>query len=378
MPAILFDLSRSFSRSSHGTPTGIDRVEHALFNALSAISPVQGLVRSGQRYWAGPGEQVMAALGGVGRIDSIGRLQPWRDSGRRSAEGALRAALGRGARALPVPREGQWLICVGHSLPPPAELQRWRMQGGELGVLVHDLIPIEHPEWSRTAPAQRFAAAMQVVAQHASLVLHLTGVGRDRWEARYGHPIQQRHAVLPMGATDLPLLSHTPHTRPSMLVVGTIEPRKGHEILLDLWDQFAPVADLRIIGKRGWNNDRVFSLLDRNPLGVIEIRNASDADLAREYSAAHTLLFPSQAEGYGLPVMEARVRNLHVIASDLPQLRELHGNTIQYVCPDSPAAWALAIEQRLRENISNTNNHSVFWASWDQSARVLLSLLAVS
>lgn len=116
--------------------------------------------------------------------------------------------------------------------------------------------------------------------------------------------------------------------------------------------------------------------MDRNPPSIVEIRNASDADLAREYSAAHALLFPSQAEGYGLPVMEARVRGLHVIASDLPQLRELHGNTIQYVCPDSPAGWALAIEQRLSENITNDNNNSVFWAPWDQSAKVILSLIA--
>ncbi len=376
MVAVLFDLTRSFSRRDHANPTGIDRVETALFNALSQLGPVTGLARSGRRCWSADGALIGASILQPAPLDRIARLQYWRDEARRRGESGLRATYGRGARDLPFPTHaGQWLVCVGHTLPDEAQVARWKARGGRLAVLVHDLIPLDHPEWSRPRPAARFATTMRLTAEHADLVLHLTRAGQARWLNHYSRNEGQRHAVLPMGATDLPDMERNPRPRPVMLMIGTIEPRKGHATILDIWDQFAPVADLHIVGRRGWRNAETFARLDARPPGVTEIGEATDLQIAAEISAAHTLLFPSRAEGYGLPVMEARARGLPVLASNLPELREIHGDAIGYVAPNTSDAWHLAIDGRLKENHPSTDQSKVLWSPWIESARMLRALM---
>ncbi|SOH93079.1 Glycosyltransferase involved in cell wall bisynthesis [Monaibacterium marinum] len=378
MTGIIFDLSRSFSRLDRGTPTGIDRVEWSLFTALSKLGPVEGLIRSGGRHWTGPADSISPAVGQHNITDLTARLQPWRDITRRRAESSIRTALGRGSRSLPRgTQQGKWLICVGHSLPPHHIVARWKRDGGRLAVLVHDLIPLDHPEWSRPAPAKRFAKTMQVTAAHADLILHLTQVGQDRWISRYGTRPDQTNALFPMGATELPSFPRQPSKRPNMLMIGTIEPRKGHKTILDIWDDFAHRADLTIIGTRGWNSRTLFEHLNSQPAAVHEINNASDADIAQRIATAHSLLFPSKAEGYGLPVMEARVRGLPVIASNLSELRELHGDSIEYVMTHDITDWRLAISKALNEHRSTSEQEPVLWDSWTHSAKVLKAQIAL-
>lgn len=378
MTGIIYDLSRSFSRLDRETPTGIDRVEWSLFEALAQLGPVEGLIRSGGRHWTGPAHMIAPVLEQRHALDLTARSQPWRDPARRAAESGLRAAFGRGLRALSRnEQQGKWLVCAGHSLPSNGAMARWKQNGGRLAVLVHDLIPLDHPEWSRPAPTARFANAMQITATHADLILHLTQTGQDRWIARYGTRPDQTNALFPMGETQLPKLPRRPSQRPNMLMIGTIEPRKGHQMILDIWDEFADRADLTIIGTRGWNNQSAFEHLNRQPAAVYEVSNASDADIAQRIATAHSLLFPSRAEGYGLPVMEARVRRLPVIASDLPELRELHGDHIKYIKAHDKTAWRLAISKALQENKRTNEQDVVFWIPWIHSAKALKAQMAL-
>jgi len=117
-----------------------------------------------------------------------------------------------------------------------------------------------------------------------------------------------------------------PPEQPYFVTVGTIEPRKNHAFLLDLWEQMGSDAPpLLICGSRGWNNDAVFARLDALPPDspVTELPGLSDAALAALIQQSAGMLFPSFAEGYGLPPIEALMLGSRVLCNDLAVLHEV-------------------------------------------------------
>ena len=169
---------------------------------------------------------------------------------------------------------------------------------------------------------------------------------------KQGHPMPPS-VVAWLGAEDL---SRDPQPKsggkPHFVVVGTIEGRKNHRLLLDVWrdivadrGQEAPL--LVIIGQRGWQADEVFEQLDRAADlegHVVELSSCNDDELARWIAGAHALLMPSFAEGYGLPVMEALQLGTPVIATDLPVYREIAGDRPVYLDPTDKDGWKSAVE----------------------------------
>ena len=114
--------------------------------------------------------------------------------------------------------------------------------------------------------------------------------------------------------------------RPYFVICGTIEPRKNHLLLLKVWQELvrsegAKAPKLVIIGRRGWNNEEVFDLLDRAPWvssHVIEVAGLTSNAMRQVVANARALLMPSFAEGYGFPIVEALTIGTPVIASDIP------------------------------------------------------------
>jgi glycosyltransferase involved in cell wall biosynthesis len=140
---------------------------------------------------------------------------------------------------------------------------------------------------------------------------------------------------------------------PYFVILGTIEARKNHWLLLQVWRRLierfgAATPRLVIIGRRGWECENVLDMLERcAPLDgiVIERGNCSDHDVAVYLQHAQALLMPSFAEGYGLPVVEALSAGLPVIASDLAIFHEIAGETPDYVDPLDGTRWAELIVQ---------------------------------
>jgi glycosyltransferase involved in cell wall biosynthesis len=141
------------------------------------------------------------------------------------------------------------------------------------------------------------------------------------------------------------------HQRPTFVIIGTIEARKNHLLLLRIWSELVDslgdqAPRLVIIGQRGWEAEQVFDLLDHdNQLKghVIELDRSSDEELAGHLSSARALLFPSFAEGYGLPLIEALAAGIPVIASDLPVFREIGGDIPVYLNPTDAGGWKRVI-----------------------------------
>src|SRR6266481_9868874 len=144
--------------------------------------------------------------------------------------------------------------------------------------------------------------------------------------------------------------------QPYFLVCGTIEPRKNHLLLLNLWREFGRslgslAPKLILAGARGWENENILDMLERCPQirdHVIEAPGLSTPSLKRLIDNARAVLMPSFAEGYGLPVAEALTAGAPVLASDLPSLRAMNGAEITWLDPLDGLGWLAAI-RRLAE-----------------------------
>ena len=218
---------------------------------------------------------------------------------------------------------------------------------------VHDLIPVTHPEYCRSGERAKHVERMRTVLRTGTGVIGNSQATLDELRD-FGR--LEGLATLPEVAAWLGTEPWTagdavaPPDRPTFVVLGTIEARKNHILLLQIWkrlvSRLGPQAPrLLIIGQRGWESEDVFALLDRNTFGdaVVEIGDCTDAELACHLAGARALLFPSLIEGYGLPLVEALRAGTPVIASDLPVFREIGGDVPDYIDPLDADAWEPAI-----------------------------------
>jgi glycosyltransferase involved in cell wall biosynthesis len=171
--------------------------------------------------------------------------------------------------------------------------------------------------------------------------------------------------------------------RRSFLMVGTVEPRKGHAQALaafeTLWAGGVDV-NLLIIGKRGWLVDALVSRLASHPEKghrLFWLEGASDDCLEQAYSTATCLIAASEAEGFGLPLLEASRHRLPMIVRDLPVFREIAGEHAFYFQGMDAAALTSAVEVWLQLYGAgrHPNTTRMPWLTWKQSAEQLKAVL---
>ena len=165
--------------------------------------------------------------------------------------------------------------------------------------------------------------------------------------------------VSPLGVDIGPVpLDAEKSERPYFVVIGTIEPRKNHKLLLEIWERMHRkmdehrIPELRIIGGRGWGNSEVFDLLDHSPMmgrTVFELGPLPDKEMKRQLAGATGLLFPSLAEGYGLPPFEAATFGIPSICAPL-RPTEIHmGDMAIYA---DTYQWFQAIRELASEDLA--------------------------
>ena len=251
---------------------------------------------------------------------------------------------------------------IGHTGLDKPGFRDWTRRSGVRPIfLVHDLIPITHPEFCRAGEAERHSERMRTVLMTAAGVIANSQATLDALAdfAREESLPNPPSLVAWLGVDPLPAAQPAaPQERPTFVVLGTIEARKNHALLLDIWarliDRMGDRAPrLVIVGQRGWEAEHVFERLenDRKLRGhVVEIDRCTDQELANHLVAARALLFPSFVEGYGLPLVEALELGVPVIASDLPVFREVGGEIPDYLDARRPDAWESAIVDYARWN----------------------------
>ena len=362
MPALILDLSRLLWRSRRHVPTGIDRVEleyakQYLATAAHRLDFVATSLSGRSRFLPRRLSQEFVA--------AVDRLwQGDRDHVRkvRSLAMRLRLSLVFGAIDAPPMPGAIYLHVSHHHLDRPATIARLKRQTGARFVcMIHDLIPIEWPEYARPRHDRRHIRRMETVAAHAdAIILNSAATGRSfqPFLDRIGRSIPAAVSLLGVAPRAPDTRESTAAEAPYFVMIGTIEPRKNHLMLLALWRELAnDLGDgaprLVLIGQRGWENENIVDLLDRSPAirrTVSEYNSLPDDEVARILAGARALLMPSFAEGYGLPVAEALCAGVPVICTPLAALREIGGAVPDYRDPLDGAGWRAAIVDYMDPN----------------------------
>jgi len=387
---VLLDISRLFFGSRGGMPTGIDRVELAYARHWLATDPerVTFILRSP----VGPSVALPRSLVAEFVLAQDRRrlgAPGWEDAAKPAARLArsaiLRLALGRGrlelARALRKPEQSVYLL-VSHMLADrPGPIAALKRKGVKFIPLVHDLIPLTFPEYASPAGAMRHLRRVQTFMSLSDGIIVNSQATADEMSP------QLLQSAAPPSLLCAPLGVDTPITDPNypapsgayFVCIGTIEPRKNHLLLLNTWRVLAErlgveTPKLLLIGRRGWENENILDMLDRCPalVGLVrEYKGLPDKSVASLLQGARALLFPSFAEGYGLPLAEALALRVPAICSDLPALREVGGDAPEYLDPLDGLGWRRLIlnyaepDSRIREAQLERIN---LWSqpNWDQ------------
>lgn len=280
--------------------------------------------------------------------------------------------------------------------------QALRKQGVKVKFVVYDLLCVSMPQHFVPGAADGFTPWLEVVAESDGAVCISQSVARelDEWVgtnalmrqglfnidwfhlgAEFGnaHPSKGD----PPDAGDI--LAQL-QSRSSFLMVGTLEPRKGHAQVLDafedLWQTDADV-NLVIVGKQGW---MVEQLVDRvrahSECGkrFFWLEGISDEFLESIYANSTCLIAASYGEGFGLPLIEAAHHHMPIIARDIPVFREVAGEHAYYFSAEAPAQLAQAIKHwlALYEKGTHPKSNNLRWLTWQQSAHQLLTRISLN
>lgn len=293
------------------------------------------------------------------------------------------------------------LDLAAHLLPRhQAQMIHWKRSGVKVHVLVYDLLPLQHPEWFNPKTTRNFKRWIRWLAVYADSAICISETVklelRTRLNTRFGLlPTALPASTITLGADiaasvpslglpdDAEFLLAKLRLAPTVLIVGTLEPRKGHAQAVAAFDQLwrrGVAVNLVIVGRPGWKTEALQQSLrghPRNHNRLFWLEDASDELLQCLYVLSQGVLVTSQAEGFGLPLVEAVLHNKPVLARDLPVFREIDLPGITFFSGESTASLVTALtawlQKTRREGVAN---QSV--PTWQAAAEQLLSSLGLS
>jgi glycosyltransferase involved in cell wall biosynthesis len=278
----------------------------------------------------------------------------------------------------------------------PATPQRLKAATGcRVSTICYDLIPVTHPHFYSQADRDMlegwWRGALPVIDH---VIVTAEAIRRDLAafceglriappptaiaDLGYDPPPAQEAAPLPQGL----------RSRQFVLFVSTIEPRKGHAVLLDAWqrllDQGVPQQHdftLVFVGRPGWMVEDVLRRLDPPPARVLHLARCSDQELATLYRHAAFCCFPSQYEGYGLPLIEAFGYGRAVLCANGGASPETAGPFAPCLDPLDTGAWASAMDDWIRHPDHIAHHEHAIAAQfrhprWPEAAATILDIAA--
>jgi len=411
----IYDFTRLSTRFLNDTPNGIDRVDlrlarHFAFNRahdtqallwtiaggprLFPASLAQELVLDIEEHWQEPSaagadqpcddplyEEVVQRLirpgSGCGPITKVSRPR------KRFSEALWKYGMRLGKPPSRAALEGAAYLNATHfPLEYPAHLQ-WLHRRPDIvpAFFIHDLFPIVAPQYFWAAEPDRHERRLKHIAQLGGRVIVASSFVAEQVRRNFerdGHSAPILVAPLPVASAFLSPRRHDPRLagRPYFVMCGTIEPRKNHIFLLQLWREMAETSDdipaLVMVGKRGWNAEAAIDLLERSPAisrHVIEVSGLSTPGLRQLMDGATALLAPSQSEGFGLPAAEAAARGLPMIAADIEPYGERSAPGLVLVDTLDGLGWLKSIREltaNVQSRVSQPMERSKFEKSIEQ------------
>lgn len=292
-----------------------------------------------------------------------------------------------------LPLAERWMTALWHRLRAPIPVERligphdlfhgtdFVVPPGRASkvVTIHDLSFRLHPEFAEPSLARFLSAAVPRSIERADAIITVSASVAAELADLY--PASRDKVVAIPNGVRLPSASTLPRGEadsPTILMVGTVEPRKNHLTALAAFDivrQDLPDAHLTIIGRPGWRSEEIQRAIRdaQRQGGVCWIEAASDDELERAFAAAAVAISPSHYEGFGLPVLEAMARGAAVACSDRGAPAEVAGDAALAFDPESERAIADAIlavlrDPSLRERLAAAGPPRAASFTWERCA----------
>jgi glycosyltransferase involved in cell wall biosynthesis len=223
-------------------------------------------------------------------------------------------------------------------------------------IMLHDLFPLTNPEWFTPEASHGFRRQTRILVDADHIFCNSDATRRQLMEVFPSLKATSSTAHL---AADLP--PHAFSAVPSsdrqdgtryFLCVGTLEPRKNLENVLRAFnllqqDQALTGLDMFVVGQVGWNLDesRLSELVGQHSTKIKFLGNVGDAELRGLYLGAACTVFPSLAEGFGLPILESFACGVPVVTSNGSSMAEIANGGAILVNPHDPSEIAAAIRR---------------------------------
>jgi glycosyltransferase involved in cell wall biosynthesis len=231
-----------------------------------------------------------------------------------------------------------------HTLASPTPIL-WR---GRAALTVHDATPWLHPDDADAGTRWYVKPLYPQALARADAIFTVSAATRDDLVRAAGAPRERIH-VVPNGVDPIFFEARVREgpRAPYLLAVGTFEPRKNLPVLLEvlrLLRREGRDLSLVVAGRRAWTHSLpVGDLVPHVKL----VGTIADAELAALYAGAACFVMPSLHEGFGLPLAEAMAAGVPAVASDIPALREVGGETVRYADPRDAEDFARAVREAL-------------------------------
>lgn len=298
------------------------------------------------------------------------------------------------------PHPGDVFLGLDHAMRAviahAGEFTAMRERGVRVWFVCNDTLPLAHPEWfppdvhetfkqwfeTITRVGDGMACISQATENDVRHWVNALGIKREQPLAlgsfHLGADIDRDEAHSALTPEEQAGIDRLPGI-PMFLMVGTLEPRKGHAQALEAFDQLwanGVDAALMIVGLPGWMTEvtqRRIRHHDEFGKRLFWYMDASDAMLERLYASCTVLLAPSEGEGFGLPLVEATREGLPILCRDLPVFREVAGDHAIYFSGTDANSLAVAIRNWLAAYQCGAvrtvgGDH---WLTWAESAAQL-------
>jgi len=257
--------------------------------------------------------------------------------------------------------DAAWMCRVKRSFLLPILKQ----QGARVIAHIYDIISITHPQYCLERGVYNFMDYIGAHLQYADEIIvnaQATVCELEKLTSQLNCPLP-KCTVIPLGAdfsrkgvvadeqvSDA--LVEIVKSKPFVLMVGTIEPRKNHKLLLEAYDKGLKEMGFNIImaGYMGWNMEQFKDCMEKHPdygKGIYHLEGLDDQSITYLYQHAKFLVFCSYTEGFGLPIVEAVMRGTPVVAADVPVLREVGGEYCVWFEQDN----AVELCERIKEYV---------------------------
>ena len=270
-----------------------------------------------------------------------------------------------------------------------------RIVSGAINIATaYDIIPVIHPEYFGADAVTHFQNVLSVFRRCERVFCISEATRRDLIGRLDFHPDRVVAAPIDCDAAFRVLDGREASAevleryglgrQPYIASVGTIEPRKGHLRVIEAFNRLRaqePKVEprLALIGKRGWDFEKVFAAIDASPVrkDILYLDFVPIADLVHIYNCAHFTAYLSTYEGFGLPVLEALACGVPVVTSNVSSMPEVAGPAALLVPPDDTDQIALAFrrmfaEPCLRDRLAAAAREQRAQFSWTKTAQIYL------